>query len=40
MDEFLAGLKADKETIEKENNYIVILKEAVKRESTYYPFDR
>jgi len=38
MDEFLAGLKADKETIEKENNYIVILKETVRRESTYNPF--
>lgn len=38
MDEFLAGLKADKETIEKENNYIVILKDTVRRESTYNPF--
>jgi len=38
MDEFLAGLKADKETIEKENNYIVVLKENVRRESTYNPF--
>jgi len=40
MDEFLAGLKGDKETIEKENNYIVGLKETVRRESTYNPFDR
>jgi len=38
MDEFLAGLKGDKETIEKENNYIAILKETVRRESTYNPF--
>ena len=30
--------QADKETIEKENNYIVILKETVRRESTYNPF--
>lgn len=40
MDEFLASLKADKETIEKENNYILHLKDMVKRESTWNPAEK